>query len=82
MDWLEQLRAADDGRKKKWIFTASAVAAVILFLLWGRTLRVSLNSVEDPSDPKNQQFGFWQSAKSTTALLYRNFSDTIGNLNN
>lgn len=82
MNWLERLRAADEEKKKQWLMIASIIAGIILVMVWGLTLRASVQSVRDSATPAEKHFGFWQSAKSGTALLYRNFSDTIGNLIN
>lgn len=59
LEFIKQLRRADDAVKKRWLIILSALAMLIVLLVWSKYFAASLvRPGEQPAE--DQGFSFWE----------------------
>lgn len=70
LEFIKNLQRADDATKKRWLVILSAVAMLIVLVVWARYFAASL--VHPNVEPvENQGFSFWETMGTGLKVIGR-----------
>ena len=77
--WLQRIQESDEDKKKVYLIATSAVAMVVVVVLWAGYLNATIHSAFSPAKPQqaDNNVSFSDTVKGGTATIYHAFIDWI-----
>ena len=80
-NFIAELRASDETRKKRYMIASSAITMSIVVLLWLGYLNINVRNIGDTGSTgvaqETPRSDFWGTMKRGSAILYAQIADLI-----
>lgn len=74
--WLSNMRNADEAEKKRWVFGASAIAMIVVLIIWAASFRAFMKP-ETAKTTKNDGRSFVQILRDGAGAIMRDIGTRV-----